>query len=291
MWLLSAWAPRGSDQAYAVGGTEDEGLAMRHDGETWERVEFGLEVPLLTWAWGFGDNDVTMVGNEGTIIHYDGDDWTVQPAPTDQNLWGVWGDSPDDLWAVGGRGHDAGEATLLHYDGESWESWEVPDLERGNVFAFFKVWGTSSDNVYVVGQSGAVLHYDGDDWSELQVGASDDLISLWGTGPDNIVAVGGRNSGVVSVFDGNEWRSGTLPRFPGLNGIWMNEPDRAYAVGVFGTILELDLPSLDVRDETYDTLLDFHGVFGTDQRLITVGGNFTRTVPPYDGIALWRILD
>ena len=291
MWLLNVWGPDGSDLVYAVGGTKEEGRLMRYDGQDWERVELDEDVPLLTWAWGFAEDDITIVGNEGTALHYDGDEWTLQPTPTEQNLWGVWGEVPDDLWAVGGRGNEEEDRTLLHFDGDTWEAVEVPELERAGVSAFFKVWGTSSDNVYVVGRNGAVLHFDGDEWSELLVGASDDLISLWGTGPDNIVAVGGRNSGVVSVFDGDEWRSDSLPRYPGLNGIWMRDPDHACVVGAFGTILVIDPATLELSDETYDTRLDLHGVFGSEERLFAVGGNFKNTVPPYDGIALWRPLD
>jgi len=285
-WLLNVWGPDDSAQLYALGGTEHEGLVMHYDEERWERLELGVDVPLLTWAWGFGRDDVTLVGNEGTVVHFDGDEWSLQETPTEQNLWGVWGDGPDDLWAVGGRGRVEGEATLLHYDGESWEAREIPDLERANVFAFFKVWGSSADNVYVVGQNGAVLHYDGSEWSELLVGASDDLISLWGTGPDNIVAVGGRNSGVVSVFDGDEWHTDSLPRYPGLNGVWMEDPNRAYVVGTFGTILTIDVETREVSDKSYDTRLDLHGVFGAERRLFAVGGNFNNSVPPYRGIAL-----
>lgn len=290
MWLLNVWGPKGSDEVYAVGGTREEGLAMHYDGEGWQRVDFGVDAALLTWTWGFADDDITMVGNEGTVVHFDGDEWTLQPTPTDQNLWGVWGESPHDLWAVGGRGNEEGDATLLHYDGESWEAEEVPELERAGVNAFFKVWGTSAENVYVVGQNGAMLHYDGSSWSELLVGASDDLISLWGTGPDNIVAVGGRNSGVVSIFDGEKWHSDTLPIYPGLNGVWMKTPELAHVVGVFGTVLELDVETGETVDKSYDTRLDLHGVFGSETKLFAVGGNFNNTVPPYRGIALWRSL-
>ena len=42
-----------------------------------------------------------------------------------------------------------------------WTELSAPDpLEAGDVYAWFKVWGSSASDVYIVGQKGAVLHWD-----------------------------------------------------------------------------------------------------------------------------------
>lgn len=288
-WLLNVWGPA-PDDLYAVGGTPEEGRVMHFDGQTWSRVELGVDVPLLNWAHGFGPDDITMVGRTGTVIHWDGTAWTVQETPTQEDLWGVWGASPDDLWAVGGAGREAGQETILHYDGTAWADVPPPELQRANVRAFFKVWGTSADNVYIVGQNGIVLHYDGATWTEEFPGVSGDLISLWGTGPDRIVAVGGRGSGVASVWNGTEWQPLNLAPLPGLNGVWMNHDGVAYAVGVEGITITLNSETLEYNDAFVmlpDTgQVDFHAVFSADgKRLVGVGGNLLAVAPPFAGVA------
>ncbi|MCA9595222.1 MAG: hypothetical protein KC776_18015 [Myxococcales bacterium] len=289
-WLLSSWGPAPND-VYAVGGTESEGAIQHFDGSSWQALSLGVSVPLLNWVTGFAANDITVVGNEGTVVHWDGATWSAQTTPTGEPLWGVWGAAPTDLWAVGGSGRATGVATLLHFDGTSWESVALPPLQKAGVNALFKVWGTSASNVWAVGQKGAVIHYDGSAWSEQLVGASDDLIALWGTGPDFVVAVGGRSIGIASVWNGSEWKTESLAPVPGLNGVWMRTQDAVHVVGAAGTLGVLRPKDFSFKDESRDTELDIHGVFGTAAgSLFAVGGNFLGPVPPYEGIALTRKL-
>jgi hypothetical protein len=288
-WLLDVWGPA-PDDLYAVGGAPDEGRVMHFDGQTWSQVELGVDVPVLHWVHGFGPGDVTIVGSGGTVLHWDGLAWAVQDTPTDEDLWGVWGASPDDLWAVGGGGLQAGQETILHYDGATWTEFPVPDIERANVFAFFKVWGTGADNIYIVGQQGVVLHWNGSAWIEEFPGVSDDLISLWGTGPDRIVAVGGRGSGVASVWNGVAWQPLELAPLPGLNGVWVGADGIAHAVGNLGVTVQIDSATLDHESEIVPlptvAQMDFHAAFSADgQRIVAVGGNLFAVQPPYFGVA------
>lgn len=287
-WLLNV-SGSSSEDIYAWGGEPSAGTAMRFDGQAWSEVALGVDVPLLTWGHSFGPTNVTAVGFGGTVVHYDGSSWTVQTTPTTEDLWGVWGASPSDLWAVGGRGREEGQATLLHYDGSTWEEVALPPLQRANVFAFFKVWGTSADNVYVVGQRGAVLHYDGSQWTEELVGASADLISVWGTGPDNIVAVGGRNNGIVSVWNGTQWRTESLAPLPGLNGVWTDTPGIVHVAGGVGTVGVLDLETFELEQSYPGSALELHAIFSPDgSQFFAVGGNLLAATGPFVGVAYER---
>lgn len=289
-WLMNAWGPSSSD-LYAVGGAPDKGVVMRFDGTTWAPLALPEGTPLLSWGYGFSPADITFVGNEGTILRYDGKAFAQVPSGTTENLWGVWGASPDDLWAVGGSGQKDGVATLVHYDGAVWAPVALAPFEKANVNALFKVWGTSATNVYVVGQRGTVLHRDETGWKEELVGASDDLISVWGTDPSHVYAVGGRGNGIVSRFDGKEWRTESLAPLPGLNGVFTRAPGVVHAVGITGTIAVIDGDSLAVvKTETWETTLDLHATFGVDGRLFAVGGSLASTKPPHEGLALTREL-
>lgn len=292
-WLLSVWGSSARD-LYVVGGAPDAAAVRHFDGTAWSPVDVGASVPLLNWVFGFGPNDITTVGSGGTILHYNGSVWATQTTTTTEDLWGVWGAAPDDLWAVGGRGREAGQETILHYDGQAWTKIPTPTLTRPNVFAFFKVWGSAADDVYVVGQRGAVLHYDGQTWTEQLVGASEDLISVWGTSKDEVVVVGGRNNGQIAVWNGQQWRHNSLAPLPGINGVWTQTPGFAHIVGVGGTLATINLETFDyVAAPPLDlkSTQDFHAIFGDAGGTVTaVGGNFIQTTGPYEGIAYQRPL-
>lgn len=287
---MNVWGSS-EDSVLTVGGAPDRGRMFRYDGAEWREETLGVEVPLLNWIHGFGPNDVTVVGNAGTILHFDGAGWSPQGSGTTEDLWGVWGAAPNDLWAVGGSGFVEATATILHYDGSAWTIVELPALTR-EVHGLFKVWGTSSDNVYVVGQRGTVLHWQGSAWTEELVGASDDLVSIWGTGPDRVVAIGGRGNGIVSRWDGTEWRTEFLTPLPGLNGIWMRDASTAHVAGTRGTLGVLDVDSLTVTESPVPVTRDFHACFGVGGRLFAVGGNLaTGIAGPHEGVAYARGLE
>ncbi|QDG53688.1 hypothetical protein FIV42_23970 [Persicimonas caeni] len=287
-WLLSV-AGASSSEVYAAGGTPEEGRLWRYDGSTWAEDELPEGVPLLNWVHVFDDGTPIIAGNGGTVLRREGDAWVAEQTPTEQDLWGIWGASPDDVWAVGGNGRDEGAATVLRRGADgTWQAQTLPEMERPNVRAFFKVWGTGADNVYIVGQRGAVLRWDGQALEELLVGTSEDLISLWGTGPDNIVMVGGRSNGVVVRFDGTEWTHASLAPTPGLNGVWMDEAETAWVAGNAGTLGRLDTAELSLETQPIDTTLEMHAIFGTGDALFSVGGNFGMPMGPYEGVALQR---
>ena len=174
-WLLSVWGPA-PGQRFAVGGTPTEGRIEKEQADgSWAPVAVPAGVPLLNWVFGFGSSDVVVVGNDGTILRGDGTTFSQVASPTDQDLWGVWGSAPNDVWAVGGSARLAsGVPTLLHYDGAAWTSVEVPPLTPTGVRALFKVWGSSATDVYAVGQIGVAIHWDGATWTEVRTGAGDE---------------------------------------------------------------------------------------------------------------------
>lgn len=292
-WFLSV-AGRSDDQMYAVGGEPGDGGMMRREGGDWRSVDLPDDVPLLTWVHCFEDGQPVVAGDDGTILWKRDGEWEVQQTPTDQNLWGVWGTSPENVWAVGGNGDEAtGEPTVIRYDGTSWSTVEVPDLEHVDVHALFKVWGTGPDDVFIVGQQGLVLRWNGEELVEQFTGTSEDLISLWGTGGDNIVAIGGRSVGVVARWNGIEWTSTRLDGLPGMNGIWMQRPDRAWIAGVNGYLGSLDpeAPLETLEIVRIETQKNFHAIYGLDGAgLFSVGGTLTSRDGPFEGIAMEREL-
>jgi len=101
----------------------------------------------LEGVWGSGGSDTFAVGLQGTILHYDGADWSAMSSGTSDTLWDVWGSSGSDVFVVPG---------ILHYDGTEWST-----MNPGTGGWLFSVWGSSGTDVFVVGADGIILHYSG----------------------------------------------------------------------------------------------------------------------------------
>lgn len=79
--------------------------------------------------------------------------WLITtPAPTTQNLRGLWASSDTNIYVVGDGG------TILQSDGNTWTAVKVTNQPAFST-NLHAVWGTSKDNVYAVGDSGTILHY------------------------------------------------------------------------------------------------------------------------------------
>jgi hypothetical protein len=287
---MDVYAPA-ADNRWIVGGTPDEGKIVHYDGSGFRVVDHGADVGLLNWVHGFASGELIVVGNDGAALRGDGTTWSQVSVPTGKDLWGVWGAAPSDVWAVGGNAGEEGEPTVLRDTGSGFEAVAIPTLERPDVWAFFKVWGSGADDVYIVGQNGAVLHWDGETLVELHVGVSEDLIDVWGTGPDRVAVIGGRKNGAGALWDGTKWRVLDLAHFPGLNGVWFRR-DVVHVVGNNGTGGTIGFATGEATRVHIDTPAYIHAIYGSpDGTLTSVGGNFVAGKRgPFKGEVLMRPL-
>jgi hypothetical protein len=286
----SVWGTR-VDTLYAAGGQTiaatdpTVGTMFRYDGTAWRAVVLPEGVQTLNWVFGVADHRFA-VGDGGTAVHRRGDDdaqpWTVSRCGTNLPLWGVWGASPQDVWAVGGDGFSR-PPVLCHYDGAQWTLHEIPPLSVRSR-ALFKVWGTAADDVFAVGHEGVILHYDGIAWQQQESGTELDLIALWGTGPGEILVVGGRSHAVLVRWDGEGWTPRELPQTPGLSGVWMDDDGAAVVVGPLGMAGSVAAGTFDVVPEDPATRLALHAVVSPGAgALFAVGGSLDLS-PPYTGV-------
>ncbi len=54
---------------------------------------------------------------------------------------------------------------IVPYDGSNWSS-----MSSGVSVELYEVWGSSSNDVFAVGQGVAILHYNGSSWSSVTSG-------------------------------------------------------------------------------------------------------------------------
>ncbi|MGB0715407.1 MAG: WD40/YVTN/BNR-like repeat-containing protein [Phycisphaerae bacterium] len=282
-FLSAAWGT-GPDNVYIVGGQPDSGVILHFDGTDYAR-ETIPDVPILIWAFGFGEDEIYAVGEQGAVLLFDGTAWTELDSGTDIDLFGVWGSSPDDIWMVGGEA-GFGSPVILRYDGTTFENVPVPETDREDS-ALLKVWGTAADDVFAVGEQGLILRYDGTSWTQQPSGTSEDLVALWGTGSDNIVAVGGRANAAVLTYDGTSWSVRSTPGLAGLNGVFLVEPDVAVIGGLVGTLADFNIVSGDVTLASSTTIDTIHAIFedGAGTFYAVGGQNFGS---PFTGVLLVR---
>lgn len=86
---------------------------------------------------------------------------------------------------------------LLHYDG-TWTVMTSPTTQYLN-----GVWGRAANDVYAVGEGGAIFHYDGRVWEPLETGTPNSLYAIGGSATQ-VYAVGVRT---VVRHAGASWTS------------------------------------------------------------------------------------
>jgi hypothetical protein len=180
----SVWGTSASD-VWAVG---DSGLITHWNGSGWTTGSPSSTTRNLRGVWGSGKSDVWAVGDSGTILHWNGSAWSSPVAAgTTLDLWGVWGADASHAWAVGAGtivrwdgtqwspdacvpagnfkavwGSSATDVwavgdVIVHWDGTAW-SLSVPNSAIGSL-GLVGVWGASASDVWAVGGEQTVLHY------------------------------------------------------------------------------------------------------------------------------------
>jgi Viral BACON domain len=175
---MSVWGSS-STNIWTVGAFwEFRNGSYHYDGNSWIQVPTGVSVALWD-IWGINRNNIYAVGEFGTVLRYNGIQWTTQPdIPTNESLNAIWGSSATDIFAVGDCG------TVIHFDGTSW----TPQAS-GATQNLYGVWGFSGRSVYAVGALGTIVHYDGTSWTPETSPTSLTLNDVAGAG-NTVRAVG-----------------------------------------------------------------------------------------------------
>ena len=224
--LNSVWGSSASD-VWAGGCCGS--LLLHFNGAAWSNGDM-LGDAQFRGVWGTSSSNVWAVGDRGIILHYDGTTWSSVPSGTTADLRSVWGTSSSNVWAVA-------VDTILHYDGSSWSVNFIPFNAL-----LQSVWGSSASDVWAVGNAGVqpkAFHYDGSAWSGPSVPTVVPF-GVWGTGPNNFLAVGYpatlAGSG-VSHWDGNRWTAIDVGSSMSGLAIWGSSNTDIWIVGLGGSIL------------------------------------------------------
>ena len=225
------------------------GGIFHYDGHKWSEMsspddEF-LDGIVLYGVWGSSSSDVYAVGSDWTILYFDGIEWSrietgvhvsrlypdvendLERSPLD-GFWSVWGSSVNDIYAVGNSAFRGGVA--LHFNGVSWRQIALPEKTNEIHHDLYRcVWGTSAENVFILGALGRVYHYDGNTWEKMYIGQSVDLGIISGTSDNNVFAAG--SSGRLFHYNGEEWNQIFGLEGMYFKGIWGSSTKNVYASG------------------------------------------------------------
>ncbi len=206
----------------------------------WQILDSQTTVPLYA-LWGSGTDNVYAVGRDGTILRFNGTDWSHITPATTNSLYALHGRNANDIYAVGQNG------TTLHYDGLYWNpetSGTTADLQA--------VWCSDSNTVFAAGhifESGiwqpTLLQKTSGGWVQENITVStstfsqsikESIYGLWGTGDNAMYAVGRRGL----LITGSPFDSGVRPTDADLYAIWGSTAGTIFAVGAGGTLCRFD---------------------------------------------------
>lgn len=293
---LNDVAVMGPGEIWAVG---DAGTIVRRSGGAFTLVSTG-QIRNLNSIWG-GGAELYIVGDGGTIIHgvsnvlsnesspvatdlYDvfstggigyavgaggrvlrrTSSWAADTSPTTVELRGVYGNSTNDVWALGAQG------TAVRWNGAMWTASNPPAFGTftmrgisgggggplyaidsfGGIYSYSTAWAQvrsmSTDDLqgvavisgtpYVAGNNvgGLIMHYTGSSWQrDVQGGIG--FRGVAGTGPTELWAVG--EAGAIWQSDGTTWSPRGSGITSNMNGVFATDAQHAWAVGNSGALM------------------------------------------------------
>lgn len=289
--------------------SQDTTVTARFTCHGWCPESLPGETTNLNAVWGFSSNRVVAVGEGGRILQWNGTAWKAVTSPVTANLRGLHGTTTGIGYAVGDGGTilktsdfgdtwmtqnstttvnlrsvwvlDGAEAYVVGDNVGASKPWLwlnptwTPVMASGLDQSWNAVWGHSSGNYFVVGNSGksgirnplgipsdaaATLNgvYGTSNSNMTAVGVGSTLLRLdyinkvWntmnrpaGTGFVNLRSIHGSSEnamftvgdgGAVWFYDGTTWRVDAFPGQTQLNDVYVASVSEVYVVGVGGLI-------------------------------------------------------
>jgi hypothetical protein len=293
--LLSVWGSSASD-VWTVGADAGDGAGstvLHLEGGSWSRLPTGQSGDLW-WVHGFAGGPLFMGGAGGMILRYQDGSFTRMQTPGTGVVFGVWGSSPDQMWAVGGEAGGSQGAFAWRLEGETWT--EAPGFpsDLAATDALWKVFGRGDSDVWMVGTGGKLLHWDGTALTPAFAGLAESLFTVHGNG-QRFVTVGGFGTGLllehaIGAPASDAWVNMSPPGAPSLIGVCLTDQG-GHAVGEFGYVAERGPNGWVSEDTGLDAVFgvrNLHSVWIDPEGGVWAAGGEVRVPPLVNGILVHR---
>lgn len=291
--LLSVWGTS-ADDVWAVGADDGSGPTVLHlDAGGWSRLDTGQSGDLW-WVFGFAGGPIFMGGAGGTILRYQDGAFTRMTTPASGVVFGIWGSSPDAMWAVGGEAGGARGAFAWRLVGDAWVAASGFPSELPGTDALWKVFGRGPDDVWMVGTGGKLLHWDGSALTPSFVGLAESLFTVHGNG-QRFAAVGGFGTGLlmehpVAAPADAPWENVSPSGAPSLIGVCLTESS-GVVVGEFGYVATRSASGWAPEVTGLEAVVgsrNLHSVWIDPLGGVWAAGGQVRVQPLEDGVLLHR---
>jgi hypothetical protein len=245
--------------------------------------------------WAVGEIYVADTSINGyttyNAVHWDGVEWELKRILYDGNFWvirTIFAFNENDIWF----------SAFVRFDGENFIELPIPGILMG--WSPNKIWGSSSNDLYVVGNEGNIAHYQNGHWGRIESGTDVDLKDIYGTPDGKTIWISGyedfkptvllkhSNSVVEKVFNTRDYLFVFDPEHlsGGIEGVWTNSNNFVYVTtwySLYRKSIYLD-PSKEEALKAGSPLIAFGSKSrGTDiNDIYTIG--FRNTIHHYNGV-------
>jgi hypothetical protein len=249
---------------------------LHYDGQNWKRLHTGSTGELWWISIVPIDGAFYLAGSNGKVLRHTLVSGVFERliTPGSETVFGVWGTTGENLWAVGGDLDNENTGGFVwRFDGTQWSVIDLSTIVPGGLPTLYKVWGRSADDVYVVGRLGLILHFDGSTWSRANTDTTRTLFTVNGDA-SQVIAVGGFGDAVIEELAGGSFVNRAPDGASQLNGIFFAPSGEPVAVGNAGTFARRTESGWQVQSTAFTTSWDFHATWvDAEGGVWAVGGN------------------
>ena len=160
-------------------------------------------------------------------VHWNGSDWELikiyynyRGTPSWSPIRTIFAFANNDIWYSSG----------LHWNGKIFEQ---PDNGAFDGWEPNKMWGTSSSDLYAVGNNGNIARYDGKNWQKIESGTTLNIGDIWGMsdgkgGYDKYLAA---DNFMIKLDSKNQRTSFTIQQSGFINSLWAKTDHLIYTAG------------------------------------------------------------
>ncbi|MCF8240649.1 MAG: hypothetical protein K9J16_04620 [Melioribacteraceae bacterium] len=224
---------------------------------SWDGIEY-RPIPIDTELWGpnyilsvwvNNRNSIYIGGNNGSLAHYNGTEWTKIETGTELTLTDIYGTEDGAIYAAGVDMQQV-KGIVLRKTGETiWETMITSEIiDESELFdklygSISSVWLDEKNTLYTAGSF--LFRYENNEWDYVKslngnclgcnpLNYRGYLYSIRGNGSNDYIIAGDRNT--LKHFNGSTWRQLGLPYDQSSNIIWVKVTQQNNIVVAVGDI-------------------------------------------------------